>query len=503
MAQIVVGNAPTQFINLLIYERSLDEYYKYNLKPEMFGSYEGLMRKIIKFTEEYGETPVLETVFEWDRDFYDCLEIQDPEILARQMQVDYFYRTKFNKKLNECIDNVQIGPEEAMRDMAEFCMENMEIIYGKGSWETSFLGQSEEELEPPSIIPNLLSHGGLSFISGYEGLGKSILTARLMYAIGEGEYPFDNCDENTKLWKKAVKQKVLYVSLEGNLASKCKTYGIDSSNVICISPDPVEEDFNLLNPSTWNRLIALCIKYGAKVIVIDPLYLAISNKNMLDADMANILIKRANRLYKDKRISTIIVHHNTLSVDGDKTKSPKQAGSSYFKWGACDIWNLLKTPKELDEEIGDEQAEYLNAGKIPPQYVMMRREKIRYGLRFFDNLLVKFDRENGTITCRIYIPEKTSIKNSSGRRNTGNGSEDMIKREALKILEDLRRENTFKISKKRFAEKILEILEILGTRIDYRTYKSHYASNLYNSLVELKKITMDKNNIYLVTEDVF
>ena len=131
MAQVVISNSPIQFINLLISERSLDEYKKYNLIPEMFGPYEGLMNKILQFTEEYGETPVLETVFEWDEDFYDCLEVQDPEILARQMQVDYFYRTKFNKKLNECIDNVQINPEESMRRLAQFCIENTEIIYGK------------------------------------------------------------------------------------------------------------------------------------------------------------------------------------------------------------------------------------------------------------------------------------------------------------------------------------------------------------------------------------
>ena len=72
MAKIVIANAPIQMINLLISERSLDEYKKYNLTPEMFGNQKDLMEKIIQFTEEYGETPVLDTVLEWDNEFYDC-----------------------------------------------------------------------------------------------------------------------------------------------------------------------------------------------------------------------------------------------------------------------------------------------------------------------------------------------------------------------------------------------------------------------------------------------
>ena len=156
MGQLTISNAPIQFINLIIYERSLNSFYEYNLKPEMFGPYEGLMRKVIEFTEEYGETPVIETVIEWDSDFYICYEVQDPFILARQMQVDYFYRTKFNKKLNECIDNVQISPEEAMKDMAQFCIENTKIIYGQDSVvNTNYINDIIQGLfnNPPQYIP--------------------------------------------------------------------------------------------------------------------------------------------------------------------------------------------------------------------------------------------------------------------------------------------------------------------------------------------------------------
>ena len=90
MAKIVIANAPIQMINLLISERSLDEYKKYNLTPEMFGNQKDLMEKIIQFTEEYGETPVLDTVLEWDSEFYDCLDINEPQIVARQLHIDHF-----------------------------------------------------------------------------------------------------------------------------------------------------------------------------------------------------------------------------------------------------------------------------------------------------------------------------------------------------------------------------------------------------------------------------
>lgn len=170
MAQVVISNSPIQFINLLISERSLDEYKKYNLIPEMFGPYEGLMNKILQFTEEYGETPVLETVFEWDEDFYDCLEVQDPEILARQMQVDYFYRTKFNKKLNECIDNVQINPEEAMRRLAQFCIENTEIIYGKVK-SYKYQEQAQEQVDN---LKDMVKRKDVIIPTGFEAIDRAI-----------------------------------------------------------------------------------------------------------------------------------------------------------------------------------------------------------------------------------------------------------------------------------------------------------------------------------------
>ena len=501
MAKVVIANAQIQMINWLISERSLDDYYKYDLKPEMFGNQKDLMIKIIKFTEEYGETPVLDTVLEWDKEFYDCLDINDPAILAKQLQVDYFYTHEFQVQINKTINNAQLNPEEAMREVVEFAMKNLDIIYDEEGWDIKTLNESleDEEDEPPVIIPNMLTHGGVSMISGYEGLGKSIVALKLAKSIAEGDYPFDNCEKNTKIWKKSTKQNILYISLEGNVRGKCKTYNIKSDNIIILEADSFKDNFDILNSSIWNRIVSLCIKRDIKVIIIDPLYLAISNKGLLDPDKVREVVKRCNKLYRDNKISTILIHHNTISADGDKSKSPKSAGSSYLEWGLCDHWTMLKPPKDLEDEIIQEQQEYLNDGKNPPQYALLQRRKSRYGNRLFDNLIVKFDRENRAITSKIYTQDRTSIKNATGRKN--GSTKDSLIRETLNVIDDYIGKGIYKVSKKEVGTKVCQIMTAIGLEINYDSFKNHYAKDIYESIKKTNKISnMDKNNLYLNTD---
>ena len=506
MAKVVIANAHEQLINCMINDKSLNLLSEYNLTPEMFGEFKDLVIKIIEFTKEYGETPTLDTVFGWDKNIQECLEINDPKILARQLQVDYFYTHDFKNMLNKCINNTQLNPEEAMQGVVEFAMKNLDIIYDEDGWDIKTLNESleEEEDEPPVIIPNMLTHGGVSMISGYEGLGKTIIALKLAKSIAEGDYPFDNCEENTKIWKKSTKQNILYISLEGKVNSKCKTYNIKSDNIIKLESDSFKDNFNILNSSTWNRIVSLCIKKDIKVIIIDPLYLAISNKGLLDPDKVREVVKRCNKLYRDNKISTILIHHNTISADGDKSKSPKSAGSSYLEWGLCDHWTMLKPPKDLEDEIIQEQQEYLNDGKNPPQYALLQRRKGRYGNRLFDNLIVKFDRENRTITSKIYTQDRTSIKNATGRKN-GNTKEALIK-EAVNVLDDYLRKGIYKVSKKEVVTKVCQFMTISGFEINGDSFKSHYAKDVYDALKDIHKISgMDKNNLYLnkIDNDVF
>ena len=170
MAKVVIANANIQMINLLISERSLDEYKKYNLTPEMFGNQKELMLKILQFTEEYGETPVLDTVLDWDSEFYDCLDINDPEILARQLQVDYFYTHDFNNMLNKCMNNVQLNPEESMREMAKFCMEHTDIIYGKVK-SYKYQEQADEQVE---VLHDMVTRKDIIIPTGFDALDREI-----------------------------------------------------------------------------------------------------------------------------------------------------------------------------------------------------------------------------------------------------------------------------------------------------------------------------------------
>ena len=155
MGRLVIGNAHEQFISLLLSDNSLEEYYKYNLKPEMFGPCEDLMKRILEFADKYdGELPTVDTAESWVdcTTFEHCNKINDPEILARQLQVDHFCRTKFSKKLNECIDNIHLDPEEAMRELVQFGIDNRHIIFKTSLPNTTILKESlKDKLENPPV----------------------------------------------------------------------------------------------------------------------------------------------------------------------------------------------------------------------------------------------------------------------------------------------------------------------------------------------------------------
>lgn len=153
MARLVINNAHVQFISLLLSDNSLEEYYKYNLKPDMFGPCKDLMERIIDFADKHdGELPTVDTAECWvdETTFIACEKINDPEILARELQVRYFYSHDFCKMLNKTIDNIQLDPEECMREIAQFCIDNRDIIYKTSLPNTSLFKESlKDKLENP------------------------------------------------------------------------------------------------------------------------------------------------------------------------------------------------------------------------------------------------------------------------------------------------------------------------------------------------------------------
>lgn len=164
MARLVIGNAHEQFISLLLSDNSLEEYYKYNLKPEMFGPCEDLMKRILEFADKHdGELPTVETAECWVdyTTFEHCNTINDPEILARQLQVDYFYSHDFNKMLNKTLDNIHLDPEECMREIAQFCIDNRDIIYKTSLPNTTVLKESLRSKLENSPVPIKTGIAGL------------------------------------------------------------------------------------------------------------------------------------------------------------------------------------------------------------------------------------------------------------------------------------------------------------------------------------------------------
>lgn len=170
MAQLTIANAHIQMINLLLSDGNLDEYKKYNLTPEMFGDFASLMERILQFEEEYKEMPVVDTVIDWDEDFYICEEVQDPQLLARQLQIDYFYTHEFNNMLNKTISNAQLEPEEAMQKMAEFCRSHTEIIYGKVK-SYKYQEQAEEQIE---VLEDMVTRRDVIIPTGFDSIDKGI-----------------------------------------------------------------------------------------------------------------------------------------------------------------------------------------------------------------------------------------------------------------------------------------------------------------------------------------
>lgn len=170
MGQLTIANAHIQMINFILSEGNLDEYKKYNLVPEMFGDFASLMTRILQFSETYGELPVVDTVIDWDSEFYICEEVQDPSILARQLQIDYFYTHEFNKMLNRTISNAQIEPEQAMQQMAEFCRTHTDIIYDKVK-SYKYQEQAEEQVQ---LLRDMVTRKDVIVPTGFDAIDREI-----------------------------------------------------------------------------------------------------------------------------------------------------------------------------------------------------------------------------------------------------------------------------------------------------------------------------------------
>lgn len=170
MARLIIANSPQQIITTIIDTQDITVLARYNLTPDMFGPYKEHIQRILDFTEEYGHTPGESTIESWWEENILTETVEPEEDLARQLQVDYFYTTKFNKMLNKTIDNVQLDPEEAMREMAEFCRSNTEIIYGKVK-SHKYQADADKEID---TLTDMVARKDVIIPTGFDAIDRAI-----------------------------------------------------------------------------------------------------------------------------------------------------------------------------------------------------------------------------------------------------------------------------------------------------------------------------------------
>ena len=403
MAQVVVGNAPIQFINFLISERSLEEYYKYNLKPEMFGQYEGLMRKIIKFTEEYDETPVLETVFEWDETFYDCLEIQDPSVLVEQMQKDYFARNDFNKAVNACMDLIHTNPTQGMQEMYYFIEKNKDIVFGKEDpWTfSSGLDYSENNKTPEYLIDGLLYEGCITQVIAAPKVGKTTLTyVLLQQAIYEGVV-FNEHRVNKPI-------KPMYFCYEGSLGPMTEAFKDIDGKILILNQN---QDAYIDEGNNLKRMFNIAEEKGCNVIVIDPINKALAHTDRGKESELLPILREMEKLALEKNISVILTNHSNRMNDAYTTTVNNVSGSEVTNRvsSASIILRRARKTEEEEQENYNLSKDELNSKPIS---AILVKENYRYGNTGYTQFKVDIDVKRGVVNSSRYI--ETAVLNTKG-----------------------------------------------------------------------------------------
>lgn len=170
MAKLIIANAPQQVITTIIDNGDITVLSRYNLTSDMFGPYKEHIERIQAYYNQYGHTPGESTIESWWEENILTETVEPEEEITRQLQIDYFYTHSFNKMLNRTIDNVQIDPEQAMKEMAEFCRENQELIYGKVK-SHRYQGDAQEEID---TLRDMVSRKDVIIPTGFDAIDAAI-----------------------------------------------------------------------------------------------------------------------------------------------------------------------------------------------------------------------------------------------------------------------------------------------------------------------------------------
>lgn len=406
MARLVIGNAHEQFISLLLSDNSLEEYYKYNLKPEMFGPCEDLMKRIIEFADKHdGELPTVDTAECWVdyTTFEHCNTINDPEILARQLQVDYFYSHDFNKMLNKTLDNIHLDPEEAMREIAQFCIENKDIVFGKEDpWTfSSGLDYSNNNKTPEYLIDGLLYEGCITQIIAAPKVGKTTLTyVLLQQAIYEGVV-FNEHRVNKPI-------KPMYFCYEGSLGPMTEAFKDIDGKILILNQN---QDAYIDEGNNLKRMFNIAEEKGCNVIVIDPINKALAHTDRGKESELLPILREMEKLALEKNISVIITNHSNRMNDAYTTTVNNVSGSEVTNRvsSASIILRRARKTEEEEQENYNLSKDELNSKPIS---AILVKENYRYGNTGYTQFKVDIDVKRGVVNSSRYI--ETAVLNTKG-----------------------------------------------------------------------------------------
>ncbi len=309
------------------------------------------------------ELPVAALVFSGKKSLHAICRIEASDYREYQKRVDFLY--EICKKNGLPIDRKNRNPSRLSRLPGVTRGDKVQSLIatdiGKSSWAEweDFIASQNDTLpdisnladiwaDPPPLADELISGvlrtGHKMLISGPSKAGKSFLLMELSVSIATG---------SDWLGLPCRKGRVLYVNLEIDHASfihrlkeiyaarKFESRGIENIDVWDLrgSSCPMNE----LAP----KLIRRSLKKRYSAVIIDPLYKVLIGDENSAEQMAKFF-NQFDKICRELKCSTIMVHHHSKGLQGQKYAQDRGSGSGVFARDPDALLDL--TPLVIDDD---------------------------------------------------------------------------------------------------------------------------------------------------------
>lgn len=204
--------------------------------------------------------------------------------------------------------------------------------------------------EPPLklLFGDFIQNGELVIFFGDNGLGKSILAAQIAYGIANGKKILgleNECKPMTCLYYDFELMPRNYANRYHNKITD-KTFVSFGDNFIRQQIDyeqiDIKKDFNDLIEQSFLSDIN---QYNAECIIIDNIT-AISLKSTSDNNEAINLMRRLDKIRKEKNVTMIILAHTPKVISGIPIKKEHLAGAKQLSDFADGLFSIGKSAKD-------------------------------------------------------------------------------------------------------------------------------------------------------------